>query len=76
MVKYHGYTLKTKKNKKKKSAKDTSNDAYVLCTFFFSDVIYESICCGYSFDLHQQDDAFQIAILNMCLYKVVDKKYV
>ena len=38
---------------------------------------YESICCGYSFELqlHRQVDAIQIGTHNICLYKEVDKKY-
>ena len=50
-----------------------SNDAYVmfLC-FFFSDFLYISICCGYSFELHRQVDAIQMGTHNVCFYKVVD----
>ena len=40
----------------------------------FSDFLYKSICCGYSFDLHQQVNAIQMGIHNICLYKA-DKKY-
>ena len=43
--------------------------------FFFSDVLYESICCGYSFELRGLVDAIQIDTHNICLYKEVDKKY-
>ena len=39
---------------KKRSAKDLSNDAFVMFVFF-SEFLYKSICCGYSFELHQQD---------------------
>ena len=42
---------------------------------FFSDFLYKSICCGYSFELHRQVDATQMSIHNICLYKKVDKKY-
>ena len=42
---------------------------------FFSDFIYKSICCGYSFELHQQVDTIQMSTHNICLYKEVDKKY-
>ena len=45
------------------------------CVFFFSDFLYKSICCGYSFELHQQVDAIQIGTHNICFYKEVDKKY-
>ena len=59
--------------------KDLSNDAYAmfLCffSFFLSDFLYKSICCGYSFELHQQVDAIQMGTHNICLYKEVDKKY-
>ena len=43
--------------------------------YFFSDFLEKSICCGYSFELHQQADAIQMGTHNICLYKVVDKKY-
>ena len=46
-----------------------------FCVFFFSDFLYKSICCGYSFELHQQVDAVQMGTHNICLYKEVDKKY-
>ena len=40
---------------------------------FFPDFLYKSICCGYSFELHQQV-AIQMGT-HICCYKVVDKKY-
>ena len=42
-----------------------------------SDFLYKSICCGYSFELHQQVDASQIGTHNIyvCLYKKEDKKF-
>ena len=49
--------------------------------FFFpiSFIIYisfiYSLCCGYSFELHQQVDAIQMGYHDICLYKEVDKKY-
>ena len=43
--------------------------------FFFSDFLYKSICCGYSFELHRQADAFQMGSHNICLCQEVDKKY-
>ena len=45
--------------------------------FFFSDFLYKSMCCGYSFELHQQVDAIQMGTHNIILYlyKAVDKKY-
>ena len=66
----------TKGTLKQRSVKDLLNDAYVmlLCFIFFSDFLYKSICCGYSFELHQQD-AIQMVTHNICLYKEVDKKY-
>ena len=39
-----------------------------------SDFLYESICCGYSFELQRQVDAIQNGSHNICLYKEVDKK--
>ena len=36
---------------------------------FFSDFLYKSICCGYSFELHRQVDAIQMSIHNICLCK-------
>ena len=55
--------------------KDLSNYAYAMFyVAFFSDLLYKSICCGYSFELHQQVDAIQMSIHNICLYKEVDNK--
>ena len=59
------------KKKKKKSAKDLFDDVYPL----FSNFLYKSICCGYSFELHGQVEAIQMGIHNKCLSKEVDKKY-
>ena len=47
----------------------------MLLCFFFFDFLYNSICCGYSFDLHWQVDAIQMGSHNIRLYKEVDKKY-
>ena len=44
-----------------------------LCDFF-SDFLFKSICCGYSFELHRQVDAIQMSAHNICLYKEVKKK--
>ena len=68
--------LKLHFKKKKKNAKDLSNnaDAVFLYVFFFSDFLYKSICCGYSFELHPQVDAIQMGTHNICFYKEVDKK--
>ena len=69
----------TKGTLKQRSVKDLSNDAYavLLFSFFFSDFLDKSMCCGYSFELHQQVDAVQMGTHNICLYiyKEVDKKY-
>ena len=40
----------------------------------FSDILYKSICWGYSFELHRQVDAIQMGTHNICLNKEVDKK--
>ena len=42
---------------------------------FFSEFLYKSICCGYSFELHRQVDAIQMSTDNICLYKEVARKY-
>ena len=78
-----GALKKKKKKKKKRSVKDlhVSCDVFVLfffCVCFFLILFYKSICCGYSFELHQQVDAIQMCTHNICLYKhdkEVDKKY-
>ena len=64
---------------KNKISKRLSNGVYAMflcffCFLFFSDFLYESICCGYSFELHRQVDAIQMGTHNICLYKEVDKK--
>ena len=46
-----------------------------LC-FLFLIFFIKSICCGYSFELHQQVDAIQMSNHNISLYKEVDKKYI
>ena len=48
------------------------DDVYAI---FFSDFLYKSIYCGYSFELHRQVDASQMGTHNICLYTEVDKKY-
>ena len=42
----------------------------------FSYYLYNSICCGYPFELHQQLDAIQMDTHSICFYKEVDKKYI
>ena len=72
--------LRVHLKKKKRSAKDSSNDAYAVLLycffFFFSDFLYKSICCGYSFELHRQVDAIQIVTHIICLCTEVDRKYI
>ena len=46
---------------------------FFLFFLFFSDFLYKSICCGYSFELHRQVDAIQMGTHNICLFKEVDK---
>ena len=50
---------------KKGSEKDLFDDDYEM----FSDFLYKGICCGYSFELHQQVDAIQMSTHNICLQK-------
>ena len=47
----------------------------VMFMLFFSDFLYKSICCGYSFELHRQVDAIQMCTHNICVYKQVYKTY-
>ena len=47
---------------------------FVCVRACFSDFLYKCICCGYSFELHQQVDAIQMGTHNICLYNEVDKK--
>ena len=46
------------------------NDAF---TIFYSDFLYENICCGYSSELPRLVEAIQMSALNLYLYKEVDK---
>ena len=55
--------------------KDQKKTYLMMIMRFFSDFLYKGICCGYSFELHQQVDAIQMGTHNICLYKEVDKKY-
>ena len=74
MVNYVSTYIKGTLNKR--SAKDLSNDAYAMFLWVcFSEFLYKSICCGYSFELHWQIDAIQMGTHNICFYKEVDKKY-
>ena len=55
--------------------KDLSNDAYGKFLWVCFSDFYISICCRYSFELHQLVDAIQISTHNICFHKEVDKKY-
>ena len=59
---------------KERSAEDfmrsAFNDAYAMS---FSDFLYQSICCGYSFELPQFVEAIQMSSYNIYFYKAVDK---
>ena len=48
---------------KKRSAKNLLDDVYAI----FSDFLYKSICCGYSFELHRQVAAIQMGTHSICL---------
>ena len=65
---YLGYIIK----KKRGSEKDLFDDDYAI---FFPDFVHKDICGGYSSELHQQVDAIQMGIHNICHYKEVDKNY-
>ena len=52
-----------------------AKDYLMMLLRFFSDFLYKRICCGYSFELHQQVDAIQMGTRNICLYKEVNKTY-
>ena len=55
--------------------KDQQNTYLTLFRRFISNFLYNSICCGYPFELHRQVDAIQMGTHNICRYKEVDKKY-
>ena len=42
------------------------NDAYAI---LFSNFLYKSICCGYSFEFPQFAGAIQTSSHNICFYK-------
>ena len=46
------------------------NDAYAI---LFSDFLYKSICCGYSFELPRLVEAIQTSTYNIYFHKEVDK---
>ena len=50
---------------KKDQKKDLFDDDYAI----FSDFLYKSICCEYSFELYRQVGAIQMSSHNICLYK-------
>ena len=59
--------------KKKKDQRMTY--LMMFMQYFFSDFLYNSICCGYAFELHRQVDAIQMGTHNKCLYKEVEINY-
>ena len=46
-----------------------------FCEFVFSEFLFKSKYCGFSFELHQQVNAIQKSTHNICFYEEVDKKY-
>ena len=46
----------------------------ITTSVLFSLLLYKGICCGYSFELHQQVDAIQMSTHNICLCKESQKK--
>ena len=59
---------------KERSAEDfirsVFNAAYAM---LFSDFLYESTCCGYSFELPRQVEEIQTSTHTICFYKEVNK---
>ena len=55
--------------------KDQRKICLMILMQFFSDFLYKSVCCGYSFELHQQVDAIQMSTHIICLFKEVERKY-
>ena len=55
---------------KKRSTNDLFDDIYAI---FFSEFLYKSTCCGYSFEVHPEVDAIQMGTHNICLYREIDK---
>ena len=55
---------------KERSAEDFIRSIFnAACAMLFSDFLYKSICCGYSFEV----EAIQMSTHNICFYKEVDK---
>ena len=56
--------------------KERLAEDFMKCVFYddytilFSDFLYKSICCGYSFELPRLVEAIQISSHNICFYKV------
>ena len=46
------------------------NDAFAI---LFSDILYKSICCWYSFELPRLVKEIHMSSHNICFYKEVDK---
>ena len=53
--------------KKKKKDQLGTNQMILMGCFFSSDFLHKKICCGYSFELHQQVDAIQMGTHNISL---------
>ena len=67
----------TKKTKKEKKDKRRTHQTMLLQSFsvFVFLIFFLKHMLWYSFALHQQVDAIQMGIHNICLYKEVDRKY-
>ena len=53
------------------SKKDQQRTYLLMFMRFLSDFLYKSICCKYSFELHQQVDTILMGTHNICLNKEV-----
>ena len=47
--------------------------SFNVYAILFSDFLYKSICCGYSFELPRLVEAIQMSTHNICFYKEEDK---
>ena len=57
------------------SAQSSYLVVFSLQPVYFSLLLYENICCWYSFELPQQVEAIQMSTNNICFYKEKQKKY-
>ena len=73
MVKY--VSTYTKGTLKKKDQQRTYVMMLMRRFCVFSEFLCQSICYGYSSELHRQVDAIQMSTHNICLYNEVDKQY-